>query len=158
VPVWLPFAIADTTSLGVSQLTVSSNGCTISLTGFTRTPDVEESPRYGVRFGVVWPDGTKLLSEVWLNGRLERPSTPVLRGPGGFFSSSSRQVYMSHWMWPLPPPGKLTLVAEWADRGIPETAIELDAAVILQAASEVVPIWDEDRPLRPNVVDHPNNS
>jgi hypothetical protein len=105
---------------------------------------------------VVWPDGTKLLSEMWLDGRLERPSDPVLRGPGGVFSRGSRQIYMSHWMWPLPPPGQLTLVAEWAERGIPETPIALDAAVILQAASEVVRIWDDDRPLRPNVIDDPN--
>ncbi|MGO9793231.1 MAG: hypothetical protein ACLP8S_28015 [Solirubrobacteraceae bacterium] len=104
VSVWLPFAITESTALGVSQLTVNSNGCSISLTGFTRSPHAHETRSLGsgVRFGVIWPDSTKLLSEPWLDGRLTRPPGPVLRGPGDILASSPRQIYTSHWMWPLP--------------------------------------------------------
>ena len=156
VAVWLPFAITEGTVLGVSQLTVSSNGCVIGLTGLTRPPDPADArpPAGGIRFGVIWPDGTKLFSEMWIDGLHERPSAPVLRGPGNVVSNSSRQIYMSHWMWPLPPPGTLAMFAEWPERGIPETSVELDAAVIRQAAREVVRIWEDDRPLRPNIIDH----
>jgi hypothetical protein len=49
-----------------------------------------------------------------------------------------------HWefyLWPLPPKGRLTLVADWPAENIPETYTELDAGEIRSAAARAVVVW-----------------
>ena len=45
------------------------------------------------------------------------------------------------WLWPLPPPGPLELVAEWRGRGIPECRLVLDATALLASVPSVRPLW-----------------
>jgi hypothetical protein len=47
------------------------------------------------------------------------------------------------WVWGLPPPGPLAFVCEWPARGIPETRVEIDAGLVLEAAARAVAIWPE---------------
>ena len=47
----------------------------------------------------------------------------------------------SYWLHPLPPPGPLVLGCRWADRGIPETLVEIDPAPLLAAAATSTPVW-----------------
>lgn len=46
-------------------------------------------------------------------------------------------------LWPLPPPGPLTLTAAWPGRGVPENRTELDAAAIRGAARQAIEIWPD---------------
>ena len=41
----------------------------------------------------------------------------------------------------LPPPGPLAFVVEWPARGIPETRVEIDASLVLEAADRAAPVW-----------------
>jgi hypothetical protein len=66
------------------------------------------------------------------NGLVLRPTI----GGGGRFHR--------HWqfyLWPLPPKGRLTLVADWPSELIPETYTELDAGEIRSAAARSVVVW-----------------
>ena len=60
-------------------------------------------------------------------------------------------------MWPLPPPGPLTLVCEWPAMQLPLTCSELDAQTILDAADRAQVIFpDEDPPEPPDGEDGPS--
>ena len=97
----------------------------------------------GPRFGVMFADGRKVAlgtPESFPRGNKE-PDHPVLIGQGG--SSGGSVWRMGYWLWPLPPPGPLTWVASWDERGIPETSVEVDASVLAEAAREAEKLWDE---------------
>lgn len=44
-------------------------------------------------------------------------------------------------LWPLPPAGRVRVVCAWTDRGIPETAVDVDAAPLREAAAGEEPLW-----------------
>ena len=47
-------------------------------------------------------------------------------------------------VWPLPPPGPVSFVCELPARGIPESRVEVDAQLILDAAGRAIRLWPED--------------
>jgi hypothetical protein len=47
------------------------------------------------------------------------------------------------WLWPLPPPGPIELVAEWRARDIPQSRLVLDATPLLTAVDGVRSLWPE---------------
>ena len=75
-----------------------------------------------LRFGMQFADGSKVTN---LPGPLpgpprgggEPPPGPVLQQSGG--SGGDREWRQDYWVWPLPPPGPLTLACEWPGAGIP---------------------------------------
>jgi hypothetical protein len=88
-----------------------------------------------LRFGIEFADGTKATNTAGrIRGpREEPPPGPVLTpGGGGGGAGNWRQTI---WVWPLPPAGRLALVCEWPAAGIALTRHELDAQLILDAAS-----------------------
>jgi hypothetical protein len=70
------------------------------------------------------------------------PDSPVLvpRGGGG----GMRRWSESHWLWPLPPEGRLTFVCEWPALGIALTRIDTDAGPIRTAAARSRTLWDDE--------------
>lgn len=95
----------------------------------------------GPLLGVGFADGRKTA----LHRALPRPGMeqdgPVLTLCGG--SGGSAQEQMGIWLWPLPPEGPLTLVTAWPRGGIEETAITVDAAVLVSAANDAEELWPE---------------
>lgn len=98
--------------------------------------------RWSFRFGAQYADRRRVAISDF---PVDRPSAergadglvlrPMLGGGGRFHR---------HWdfyLWPLPPRGRLTLVADWPAEGIPETYTELDAGEIRAAASRAVVVW-----------------
>ncbi len=69
------------------------------------------------------------------------PDTPVLMPHGG--GGNDRHYNMGLFLWPLPPPGAMSLVCEWRAQGIPLTEHSIDAELIVNAASAARPIWAE---------------
>ena len=67
------------------------------------------------------------------------PDHPVLSGGGG--GGGDRAVDRDYWLWPLPPPGLLTVVLEWARLGIARTTSDLDADQVAAAAARAQTIW-----------------
>ena len=47
------------------------------------------------------------------------------------------------WLWPLPPPGVLTFICEYPQVGIALTRYEVEAAPILEAASQSIKLWED---------------
>lgn len=105
-----------------------------------------EIPAEMLRFGVQFADGSKATNTAHRVPPSPRddppPEGPLLfpRGGGGGGGNWRQDM----WVWPLPPPGPLTFVAEWPAAGIPLTRHELDAQLILDAAERAQMIFPED--------------
>ncbi len=93
-----------------------------------------------LRFGILYSDGSKWTNIAWsFPDQNAVPMGPVLVGRGGGGGGNSWS--MSYWLWPLPPEGPLTFVAEWPALGIEETAATVNGSAIRQAADEAEVIW-----------------
>jgi hypothetical protein len=70
------------------------------------------------------------------------PLQPVLvpRGGGG---GGDRYV-MTYWCYPLPPPGPMTIHADWPDEGFDEVSIPFDADLLREAAARAITLWEPD--------------
>lgn len=62
-----------------------------------------------------------------------------MSGGGGGSMTHTRTDY---WVWPLPPPGRLRFICEWPAYGIGESAAELGADEIREAAERARPVWN----------------
>ncbi|KJE19767.1 hypothetical protein FF36_05966 [Frankia torreyi] len=66
----------------------------------------------------------------------------VTYGFAGFVGSRAEQAHrLRYWLWPLPPDGPLTFVAEFLARGLPESRVTVDGAAIRAAAGRAVDLW-----------------
>ncbi|WP_433074508.1 hypothetical protein ACQP1P_27495 [Dactylosporangium sp. CA-052675] len=99
--------------------------------GFLRRYEPGPVPDTFLRFGMRFADGTVLTN---LDADPGNPGEvrPRLMPEGGH--GGRRRYEQSYWVSPLPPPGRLDVVVEWPAQGIPETTVELGAAVVLDAA------------------------
>lgn len=70
------------------------------------------------------------------------PLQPYLAPRGG--SGSGDRFAQTYWCFPLPPPGTMTIHADWADQGLDEVAIPFDADRIRAAAQDAVTLWEPD--------------
>jgi hypothetical protein len=100
-----------------------------------------------LRFGVEFADGGRATS-LDILARRERseapPAGPVLWhiGGGGGGGRWSHDV----WVWPLPPPGRLTFACEWPALGIPLTRVDVDAGTVRAAAGRARVLWPDAGP------------
>jgi hypothetical protein len=120
----------------------------------------EEMPDAMLRFGVEFADGAKATNTADqplgdMSGgythtfaavggdeaRREPPGPVMSMGGGGGGGGRWRQ---SMWIWPLPPRGRLTFVCQWPEAGIELTRAEIDAQLLLDAASRSQVIFAGD--------------
>lgn len=98
-----------------------------------------------LRLGVQFADGSKATNTGGFHHGSKPPDSPVMIGGGGGGGGGSWR--QSQWVWPLPPPGPVTLVCEWPAMDIPLTRQALDAQTILDAAARAQVIFsDQDLP------------
>jgi hypothetical protein len=89
------------------------------------------------RFGLEFADGSTVTSlEVAAINEPTRPRRPILAGGGG--GGGDRRFDMHYWVWPLPPPSKLTFLSEWPAQGLLLTRCEIDTEPIRTAAESPV--------------------
>lgn len=110
------------------------------------TPSAEWPPEL-LRFGLLLADGERVTTVV--GHRLptgaedpRRPARSVLSPMSG--GGGPRRWRQDFWLWPLPPPGLLVLVAEWPAHGLAETRATLDAAALHAAAAQAIELWPPD--------------
>ncbi|HST15493.1 MAG TPA: hypothetical protein VLJ44_11650, partial [Gaiellaceae bacterium] len=109
-------------------------------------------PRHGkfdddvLRFGIEFADGRKATifdPHPWW-GDPERVTTPEIvlmqRGGGGGGTSWDFRF----WTWPLPPKGPLDFVTEWPSEELSLTRVQLDSAVVREAAGRAEMLWPVD--------------
>ncbi len=95
-----------------------------------------------LRLGIAFSDGS-----TWTNlpGPFpsfdEEPTGPVVISQGGGGGENSWS--MDQWLWPIPPPGDLTIYAAWPAYGVDETSIVIDATPFAAAAKAAEQIWLE---------------
>lgn len=96
-----------------------------------------------LRFGVQFADGGKATNTGGFSHGEDPPPGPVMHSGGG--GGGGGEWRQSEWVWPLPPPGPVAFVCEWPAAGIPLSRAEVDAQVILDAASRARAIFPDDR-------------
>ena len=69
------------------------------------------------------------------------PQPPLLTAHGG--SASDNRWDQNCWLWGLPPEGPMGVVVQWAAQQIEETRVDIDAAMILEAAGRAEVVWDD---------------
>jgi hypothetical protein len=151
----LVLASAGDLTLSIAQLTVFPTGLSFELTGrgYARaTHPLFDGPPLidgGLAFGVLFADGRTAIANLSSLRKplLERPDAPVLRTVSG--GCGGGECRTSLWLWPLPPPGPLEFVCEWALEGIPETGASIDGAQLAAAAARCRELWRDDRDLPP---------
>jgi hypothetical protein len=98
-----------------------------------------------LRLGVELADGVRLGTHLEPHQPFteEQPATPTLvsHGFGGGGGPDEWRGTSGVWLWPLPPPGKLDVVAEWLALGLPESRVTLDATAIRVAAADARQLW-----------------
>ena len=101
-----------------------------------------EVPPEFLRFGVEFADGRKATNLGWHMrfDPLQPPDRPILveRGGGG----GGTRWDQGYWLWPLPPPGRLSFVVEWPSEGVTLTRVEVDAGAILEASTRATTLWE----------------
>jgi hypothetical protein len=112
--------------------------------------DGEPFPDALLRFGVQFADGrqaTNMGHYPFIPEDLA-PDQPVLveAGVGGEGGHLGRGAYwdLELAVQPLPPPGPLAFVCAWPGRGIPESRVEIEAGLILDAAAAAVPFFPSE--------------
>jgi hypothetical protein len=127
-----------------------------------RHDGVDEIPEGMLRFGVEFADGTKAtntadqpladlaggtMSVSTLMSQSETPQAPagpvLSLGGGGGGGGNWRQ---SIWIWPLPPLGRLTFVCQWPEANIELTRHDIDAQLVLDAATRAQVVFSDALP------------
>ncbi len=112
-----------------------------SATPGTDLPD--EFMRLGVAFadGSGWSNFDAHASTGWASFPMppQRPGGPLLvpRGAGG----GDGGWHMNQWLWPLPPDGPLTFIAQWPAFDVEETSVVVDAGELRRAADRSEVLW-----------------
>jgi hypothetical protein len=101
----------------------------------------------GLRFGVEFADGRKATNLGPRRPPSEEPPEISLAHHGGG-GGGNRGWQTGYWIYPLPPPGPMTLAMAWSGRDIPEETHTIDAAPIIGAAAESIILWEDNRPVR----------
>lgn len=106
-------------------------------------PGDPDGPRYGVAFA----DGRRASADTPFS--FSAPGAPEIsllsQGGGG----SERRFRGGLWLWPLPPPGPVTLAFMWKGEGVEETIVEIDSEPLRAAAERALELWPDDRPEPP---------
>jgi hypothetical protein len=127
----------------------------IRIRGFDLNDEVFDGPyrhdqddawqRDRLKWGFEFADGRRATSADPWPDPVDAQPTPqraVLSGGGG--GGSARAVDRDYWLWPLPPPGALTVVLQWPHLGIEQTTSRIDADQIVAAATRAQPIWPSE--------------
>ena len=101
-------------------------------------PDDANVLRFGLRFsnGQTWTNLARSGPDFE-----NEPTEPVVMERGG--GGGGDHWEMSHWLWPLPPPGDLTFVVEWPAYDISETTVTVDAQEIIDCAATAETVWKD---------------
>jgi hypothetical protein len=98
-----------------------------------------------MRFRVRFADGREAAQDDEAGLRSGRGpmllATRVESSSGG--PDDREDVRMALWIWPLPPPGPVTVTCSWPGRGLHDARLALDGDAIQAAASQAQPFWPE---------------
>ncbi|MEU8075919.1 hypothetical protein AB0B31_10755 [Catellatospora citrea] len=145
-------ARTEAAAVVLADIRVYSNGFEFLVCQFYR--DAETPAAFGrrrrrwergaeLRVGIGYPDGRVAASPQSPPSPYEEANPGALvmaprEGGGG-----GRHYQTRYWVWPLPPPGAVTFVCDWAEVGIDESTANLDGEQITAASLRAVRLWPE---------------
>jgi hypothetical protein len=143
-------ARSDTTAIGLSLLGAYPDGLALRLHA-RRHPDHVEpfdpraryhrlGPLEDLRFGLEWPDGTRVEPEPGWPG-VGSDVEPALRLSASGGGGGGLRFEWNLWLWPLPQSGPVLAHVLWERRGIAETSVQLDLTSAIAAAASAVELW-----------------
>jgi hypothetical protein len=95
-----------------------------------------------LRFGVQFSDGGRATNTGGgFHHPGDEPTGPVMNSGGG--GGGGGDWHQENWVWPLPPPGPLLFVCEWPAVGIAVTRAEIDAQLVIDAASRAQALFPD---------------
>jgi hypothetical protein len=154
VPLGLVLARSDDAAIAVPAVQAYPIGLSLTLVVRVRQRPGARGPQHlmthdptsdqFVRLGVQFSDGRKATNLHRLRSPRagEPPAGPLLTLRGS--SETDGAWDATYWLWPLPSPGPLLIVAEWPTHQLSEARAEVDADPILEAAALAVTLWPED--------------
>ena len=104
-------------------------------------PNFLASPLHQVVFGIELSDGSKAFTTPGFGPPDKAPPRLSLRKVGG--GANDTRTHIQLWLWPLPPPGPLTLGVRWPEGGIPEATVTGSSEALLAAAEDAEHLWAE---------------
>jgi hypothetical protein len=111
----------------ISAVRRYSAGMEFEVTDVSEEPDPDDARWYRhprSRFGVGWPDGTKLLPDDYdFDENESQPTGPTLTKCGGGGSGGLHRHRF--WLWPLPAEGWLQLAIDWPEESVPEVVVDV---------------------------------
>lgn len=156
----LDVVLAETDDVVISLATVEvyRNGVDLRVDVRTRGDVVAGATNGGfvgdeVLVGVEYADGRRATNlPMWPRPAVPSATEAQLATSGG--SGGRRAADLRLYLTPLPPPGTLTIVCAWPQRGIPERVTVIDAEPLREAAGRVRELWPwepyrEQRPPEP---------
>lgn len=151
LPLLLPLARTDELALWARGFSVYRSGLSFALDLVRRhapadprgnpfLADVHASAD-GFRFGIEDAAGGRAtnLDQPWRQRDDADPDPPVLSPHGG--GGNLRHLTTHYWLWPLPPPGRLTFACAWPAAGIEETQTVIGSEPLRAAAGDAVLLW-----------------
>jgi hypothetical protein len=105
-----------------------------------RRPRSGGLPDEFLRFGVEFADGSSWSNLDSFPASTEPPAGPFVMSQGG--GGGNGRWSMNQWLWPLPPAGPLTIIAEWPKYGIAESRATVDAGKLREAAERAENLWE----------------
>jgi hypothetical protein len=105
-----------------------------------------DAAREMLRFGIEFADGSRVTnipgdSRHRSGDRDEPPPGPVMQQNGG--GGGGGEWRQRFWVWPLPPAGPLAFACEWPAAGIEFTRVEVDARLLIDAATRSTRIFED---------------
>jgi hypothetical protein len=101
-----------------------------------------------LRFRVKFADGREAAQDDEAGLRSGRG--PMLTISGGETSSGGpdgrEDVRLTLWIWPLPPPGPVTVTCSWPGRGLDGAGLVLAGGQVQAAACRAQPFWPQPSP------------
>jgi hypothetical protein len=161
VPLDLEGAANPDVVIAFTYLTAYPQGFSLSFAALTAADPGEvakpdPSDGLALRFGVEFADGRRADTAThWM--RLDGEDDVRRRSPERFPPDPERDLFITAggeaplprrfsggcWIWPLPPPGPLTLSVGWAAAGLPVRTSWLDGELVIDASKASRPIWED---------------
>jgi hypothetical protein len=156
----LVLARTDEVAVALLDAIAFSTGLSFTLAVLRRSPDLhvrfddplgrfgdarrgpQELPPELLRFGIEFSDGRKATSlgmPALTAQEEDEPQGPFLTPGGGGGGPDYWET--SFWLWPLPPPGRLSFVVEWPAEEIAQTRHEVETESIIEAAGRAEALW-----------------
>jgi hypothetical protein len=102
----------------------------------------DETDDQAMHIGLQYADGRKIGDVGHLPSAAGSLAGGLLLRPTSF-GAGLWQKSRVYWVWPLPPPGPLAFVFEWARFGISEQQTVTDGQLVVDAARLSYQIWPE---------------